>query len=88
MFRIVICDEKKESSDRLVVCINRLIKELAIGKETEVFKAKPEMLINYKIRDEYTYLIFLDVIYGNITGIDIARKMREQRITYLTYFKP
>ena len=54
MFRIVICDEKKESSDKLVVCINRLIKELAFGNESEFFKAKTEMLFNYKIRDVYT----------------------------------
>jgi len=79
MFRIVICDEKKESSDFLTGCVNRIIKGLSVNKETELFRAKPEILIDYKIRDEYTYLFFLDVIYSNTTGIDIARKIREQR---------
>ncbi len=79
MFRIVICDEKKESSDFLTGCINRIIKGLSVNKETEFFRVKPEILIDYKIRDEYTYLFFLDVIYSNTTGIDIARKIREQR---------
>lgn len=79
MFRIVICDEKKENSNKFTSCISRIVKELSIVKETEILRAKPDALINYKIRDEYTYLFFLDCIYSNISGIDIARRIRGQR---------
>lgn len=79
MFRIVICDDKKESCELLTRCLAKIVKELAIHKETELFRVRPENLIDYKIRDEYTYLFFLDVIYGDFTGIEIARKIRKQR---------
>lgn len=77
MFRIVICDDKKENIDRLNIFIRRIIKSMGIAG-VEVFSAAPDALYKYNINDNYTYLFILDVIYKDINGIEIARKLRGQ----------
>jgi len=51
---------------------------MPIGREIEIFSASPDVLMNYKIKDNYTYLFILDVIYKKINGLDIAKKIRRQ----------
>lgn len=86
MFRIVVCDENKESGDFLVNCISKFIREFSLDKSVELFKIKPESLINYKIKDNNTYLFFVDAIYNNTTGVDIARRLRGQKKTIFIVF--
>ena len=78
MLRIIICDEVKVNISAVSRSIKNIINDMSISNEIEIFSASPDALINYKIKDNYTYLFILDVIYKNINGLDIAKKIRRQ----------
>ncbi len=78
MLRIIICDEKKECINKTYGLISRALRDIPEGRKTEVFSASPEVLYKYKIKDNYTYLFLLDVIYADVNGIEIAKRLRKQ----------
>lgn len=78
MLRIIICDETKECINRIYDLISRALRDIPEGRKTEVFSASPDALYKYKIKDNYTYLFLLDVIYGSVNGIEIAKRLRRQ----------
>ncbi|MGN1318654.1 MAG: LytR/AlgR family response regulator transcription factor [Lachnospirales bacterium] len=87
MFRIVICDDKKENIAFLNSRIRKAISDMRGGRNTEVLSAKPELLYEYTINDNYVYIFFLDVIYDKINGIDIAGRLRRQhRNIYIIFY--
>ncbi len=78
MLRIIICDDIKVNISTLSRSIRNIINDMPINREIEIFSTSPDVLINYKIKDNYTYIFILDVIYKNISGLDIAKKIRRQ----------
>ncbi len=78
MFKIVICDDEKEKTMAVYRTLNNCIKKLNMDGDVEIFTIRPEKLIDYNIEERSTYLFFLDITYKNVSGIDIAIKLRAQ----------
>jgi len=78
VLRIIICDDIKTNISTINQSIRNIISNMSISREIEIFSTNPDSLMNYKIKDNYTYLFILDVIYKNISGLDIAKKIRRQ----------
>lgn len=78
MFRIVICDDEKEKTVTMYKILHKVISNKGLGGNIEMFTTRPEKLIEYNVDERYTYLFFLDITYKNISGIDIALKLRAQ----------
>lgn len=78
MFRIVICDDKKENIALLNKSVRKAINDIREGRKTEIFSAKPDKLYNYSIVNDDVYIFILDTLYTSVSGIDIARKIRKQ----------
>lgn len=78
MFRIVICDDRKENISFLNNSIRKAVEDIQGGRKTEFFSARPDALYNYVIKDDNTYIFILDTIYKAVSGIDIARRLRKQ----------
>lgn len=78
MFKIIICDSEKENIEKIFAVVNSIVKNTSEGRNINIFSASPKTMINYKIKDNYTYLVFLDIIYEDVSGIEIAKKLRSQ----------
>ena len=78
MYKVIICDSEKENIEKIYTAVNSIVKNTLEGRNINIFSASPMTMANYKINDNYTYLIFLDIIYENISGIEIAKKLRSQ----------
>ncbi len=78
MFKIVICDDEKEKTMVIYKILNSCVKKFITGGDIEIFTARPEKLIDYNADERYTYLFFLDITYKNVSGIDIATRLRAQ----------
>ena len=78
MLRIIICDETKTNISYVNKTVSNIISNILIRDEIEVFSVSPDTLVGYDVKDNYTYIFILDVIYKNFNGINIAKRIRKQ----------
>lgn len=78
MFRVIICEEEKDRALALHGLLSRVANDLAARDKVELLLMRPEKLLEYNVDERYTCLFILDIIYKNVSGIDIAMRLREQ----------
>ncbi|MCD7905470.1 MAG: response regulator transcription factor [Clostridiales bacterium] len=69
---------KKENIDYVLKRVRGFVNEKYGDEDIEFFTARPDVLINYEIKDNYIYLFILDTVYKEVSGVDIALRLRSQ----------
>lgn len=76
--RIAICDDLKEDREYLSCALKEYFFENDMNMEVDIFRSGEEFL---EKADSKNYdLMFLDIYMENITGVDVARKVRETNL--------
>jgi DNA-binding LytR/AlgR family response regulator len=78
--RIAICEDRKKDSDRLL----SVIRESGFAAKCDTFPSGEAFLSRFR-KGKY-HLIFLDIYMKEITGMDTARRIREQDESVLLAF--
>ena len=73
MFRIIICEEDKIEAKKTQKYLNKICKALDIKGEYHYFKTGEELL-NYYSED--IRLVVLGINLGELTGMEVARRLR------------
>lgn len=74
MIKIAICEDEAIHRKILTNYLNKFFKESKFQYEITEFKSGEELIENY--RDD-TDILLLDIIMNNLTGMDVARKIRK-----------
>lgn len=77
--KIVICEDETMCSDLLNEYIKRWAREKGVFVEVFVYNSSEEFIFHFE-DDKSIDLIFLDITMENMNGIDLARKLRKDRV--------
>jgi DNA-binding LytR/AlgR family response regulator len=77
MFRIALCEDEKiyaETQERLC---REILDKMNASYEISVFGSAEDFLAAFSKRGDRCHLILLDLIMGGISGMELARRIRE-----------
>ena len=84
MITIGICDDKQEERDCIKACLNGFSKAEGINMAIYEYSSGEEMAMY--LADIRFDLVFLDIYMGGMTGIDVAKQIRETSEACLIVF--
>ena len=83
MLNIVICDDDEQFTCSLENILLDYLNNNSFKADIQTF-TKPNELINYLNNDENVDLLFLDIEFGDMTGIEIGNCLRKEMHNDLT----
>ncbi len=85
MLKIVICDDIIIFGEKLLKETKELLETIDVQAEVEYYNSGMDLLVDIEILGHIDILI-LDIEIGEISGIDIAKKIRELQYTTILIF--
>lgn len=83
--KIVICDDDEFFLNKLNGYISKILSEKQVNKKILSFKSGEEFLRYYE-KSKDIDMVFLDILMKDITGIQVAKKIREQDTSMQIFF--
>ncbi|HBF6315120.1 TPA: response regulator transcription factor, partial [Clostridioides difficile] len=74
MIKVAICEDEKVHQELLIEYLQKLFNELSIDYDLCIFNSGEQLLENYP---EDMDIFLLDIQMGELSGMDIARKIRD-----------
>ncbi|GAA0702446.1 two-component system response regulator RgbR [Paraclostridium ghonii] len=74
MIEIILCEDQIEHQKTIVRFLEKILGENSIAYNLKIYKSGEELIDNYP---ENTDIFILDIQMDKITGMDVARKIRE-----------
>lgn len=74
MYKIAICDDEKQSCDKLEHYLTRLVKEVGSTVSIHIYNSGEEFMERY---DGGYDIIFMDIKMYGLSGVETAKKIRE-----------
>ena len=78
LYKIAICEDEEIFSTDLASHCNEICKDLRIEYNVKIFKSGEDFLSVFKSQPLEFDLILLDIIMGNLNGIEVAKHIRER----------
>lgn len=78
LYRIVICDDDSDFRETLQRRVSARLKDRGIDFSIVLFSSGEELLREFEQMEQLPHLVFLDIMMGEINGIDTARQIREK----------
>lgn len=78
LYRIVICDDDPNFREILQRRVSARLKDRGIDFSIVLYSSGEELLKELEEAEQLPHLVFLDILMGEINGIDTARKIREK----------
>ena len=75
MFTILICEDEKAQREQLKSYLRPILEELDVPYELIEYESGEQLINNYVSKAQ---LIFLDIQMSELTGMETARRIREQ----------
>lgn len=83
---IFILDDEKNSIEQMEACINEYAEKMGVVMQVRKFSDAEEFLLEYDRSEEKPYLVIIRVEMKKISGIEVARLLREKGSTVRLIF--
>jgi two-component system response regulator LytT len=89
--KIALCDDNRQSLCQYAKLISRIAQKHQIKMELSCFRSGEALLFQYSDAPKDVDIIYLDILMGNMDGLETARKLRDYgcgvQIVFLTSFE-